>query len=458
MNISRGWIVAGILTVGILLRLAFWLSCPPLWGDEAMLAVSFAELPFSWLSGLRYNQTAPIGFLALSWLVVHVLGDGELVLRLVPLLAGIAALPVFWRLADRLLGWPWSPVALAVFAVSASGVYYSGEAKPYALDILAACVLLLTALRAGEGEVSREGAGWIAVGAVLFSQASVFVLLAGALWLALRGASVRRPALTWLAVALVAAWGYHATMRGSTASLMDDFWAGAFLGASLDPEAYLRGLAGLFDRVLGSPWPAVVGPVALWGLIRSRDPRLLLLVGPLVLVAAASLFGAYPFSTLRPGMRNGRLLVFLLPGIVLVVTIGLRHAGRVRWPLTALLLVLVGFRGVQTTLDAGSVFSRTDVPSVVATVARDPDTLVVPPHMVPAFRYYLDRSEVQVLLLPSTPDVDGSSLESGWVYTDWANRTGLSVFLHRFCRDPCEVTVQGEEVLLRLRAPPRGPR
>ncbi len=440
-----------LLALGTFLRLVFFLSRPPLWGDEAMIAVNFAGDPLSWLHGLRFNQTASFGYLLLSAGVIRVFGDGVLALRAVPLLAGLASLILFQVLARRVLGDPWSVLAVGLLAVSAPAIYYSGEVKPYSLDVLVATGLLLVVL---PGEMSRERAGWAALAAlvgVLFSQASVFVLSGGALWLWFRGPGPgRRLAVLWGLVALAGYLLYSRAMHPGTSALMDSFWADTFLPLRLDLPLYWKAFTGLFDRVLGSPLPWMAGMVGLWGAVHPENRKVAtLLFLPLAVAAGASLLHAYPFSPLRDGPRMGRLFLFELPGLILLVALGLKRLGRAGPVLALTLTVLAGFRGVRAATDPQAVFYRPDITRAIALIRTQPDTVVVPPHIVPLFRYYSEREGLRVALRPAVA-VDGDTFRRAWIYTDRSSRMGEEAFLARYCRNRCRVTRLGTQLLLRV--------
>src|SRR6185503_5885584 len=79
----------------------------------------------------------------------------ELTLRLLPLLAGCASLPLFALLLRQGLGKTGTFTALALFAASAPLVYYASEVKQYSSDVFIALLLLWLA---GEvQELNHEG-------------------------------------------------------------------------------------------------------------------------------------------------------------------------------------------------------------------------------------------------------------------------------------------------------------
>jgi hypothetical protein len=81
-----------------------------LWLDEALLALNiFRRHPLGYLHPLDDNQISPLGFLWGEWIVTELAGTGEKALRFLPLVAAIAALIAFARLARRIEpGWRFS--------------------------------------------------------------------------------------------------------------------------------------------------------------------------------------------------------------------------------------------------------------------------------------------------------------------------------------------------------------
>ena len=112
-RLDAATLTASIVAVGLAWRLVRYLADWPLWGDEAFLAVSVMTRDFLGLTKpLEYHQIAPVGFLWIELAVIRLLGASEWALRLVPFLAGVGSLLLFWRLATRTLRlvqrcWPW---------------------------------------------------------------------------------------------------------------------------------------------------------------------------------------------------------------------------------------------------------------------------------------------------------------------------------------------------------------
>ncbi len=92
------------VALGCLLRIVQYLLDRSLWMDEAYLSLNILHRSFAGLCrALDYHQGAPIGFLLLEKSAVRLWGGSEYVLRLIPLLAGIASVLLFYRLASKVL-------------------------------------------------------------------------------------------------------------------------------------------------------------------------------------------------------------------------------------------------------------------------------------------------------------------------------------------------------------------
>lgn len=326
--------VAACVLLGAGARVAGYARNPSLWLDEAMLALNVvSRTPAQLLQPLDLNQGAPAGYLMLAKLAVVGLGGGELALRLPSLAAGLAGLVVFVRLAYRAVPAPAARVAVVLFALSPYLTGYAAEFKQYGLDAAVAVGLTWLGLPVWRGEAGRGrlvGLAGAGAAAVWFSHPAAFVL-GGVGLAALAGAAARRDRAALLArAAVVGAWVvsfgacYLVSLRqlGANPYLLD-YWAGHFL--PLRPAALTwvpRHVLAFFDNPGGfSPAGVGVGGLAaacaaVGALALARvDWRLLVAVAvPPALAMAASGLRLYPFA--------GRLLLFAVPGAVLLVGYG----------------------------------------------------------------------------------------------------------------------------------------
>ncbi len=370
-QLTRG--VVAFLALAVVLRLARALQNYPMWCDETMLAANLLDRDWTDLAQpLAYRQVCPLGFLALQWLAVRILGFSELSLRLIPLICALASVPVFCLLARRTLGAATTAtfLAVAVFAVSEPLIRYAGEAKPYEVDFLVSLVLLnLTVkwLRAPD-----RGAGLWALAAAVppamaVSLPSVFPIGAIAL-VVLFKLSRRRTAAaalaysgflaaTGLSVATLAAMGQYRMLPADRRYFLK-FWAQAFPPSWREPGALAQWLirantGPLFAFPHGGDsrlvWltPVIFACFALGILLLVRRKRstVALLVLPILLTLAASAMKRYPYG------MSARVGLCLVPSIVLLAAVGAAWicsqagrggAGRLIVPILGILLAIMG--------------------------------------------------------------------------------------------------------------------
>ncbi len=329
-----------VVAAGVLFRVARYASNWPLWGDEAFVAVNLITRSFAGLARpLDYFQITPVGFLWAERTVVAVLGAGEWALRVVPFLAGLASLGLFWRFAEETLGRRAAAMAVALFAASFYPIRHSTEVKPYATDLLLALALTILAYRAW----SRPGSSRTWLGLTLVSALGVwasypliFVASGLGVALAVRVARLRsRPALlAWLAfmAATMASWAVMYVLTARPQSLSAPFyrdmatWEDSFPPIARPWElpwwlvkihtgnmmAYPYG--GNHFGSVATGLLVVVGAFFLWKRNRSLLVLLLAPIGP-ALVAAA--LHRYPYGT------SARVSLYLAPAICLLAGQGL---------------------------------------------------------------------------------------------------------------------------------------
>lgn len=173
-----------VVAVGALLRLPSLGNS--LFGDELSSYFIVTHHSFGGivrlLDGHSVDLTPPLYFL-LSWLVERA-GDSVLALRTVSFASGLAAIPLTYLVGLRTVGRRAALVGAAVMALSPFLVFYSTEARAYALVmalVLGSTLCLLKALES-------QRAGWwvgyaLLMGAAMYTHyTSIFVLAAQFLW------------------------------------------------------------------------------------------------------------------------------------------------------------------------------------------------------------------------------------------------------------------------------------
>jgi uncharacterized membrane protein len=164
---------AAILSTAAALRLSQYI---------AMLALNIVNRSFVELlqPQLDYGQTAPPGFLLVQKLLTALLGNTDYVLRIFPLICGLASIWAMYALAKRLLVDRLSIIAaIALFAVSDRLIYYASEAKQYSSDVLICLLLLLAIARDFDRNLSNQDFVLLAAlgtAALWFSHPALFIL------------------------------------------------------------------------------------------------------------------------------------------------------------------------------------------------------------------------------------------------------------------------------------------
>jgi 4-amino-4-deoxy-L-arabinose transferase-like glycosyltransferase len=198
--------LGAVVAAAALLR--FWtLGLQGLWYDEAMTGWLLRGTPGQLLGAIPHTESTPPLYYLIAWGWVRVFGDTEVGLRSLSALAGVATVVAVFAagrlLASRRVGL----VAAALVAVNPLLVWYSQEARAYALLVLAVAVSLWLFARARERPTPGRLVAWSLAGALALSTHyfAVFVLAPEALMLL----ADRRPRLRWrlLAMAIVAATG-----------------------------------------------------------------------------------------------------------------------------------------------------------------------------------------------------------------------------------------------------------
>lgn len=344
--------VGAALVLGASLRIWQWSAGTSMWYDELRIAQNVRDrgLGELLLEPLAHRQMAPPGFLASVEIATAALGVNEYALRLVPLLMGVLALVLLWRVARRFVtGVPLAGVLL-VSAASPALVWYSGNVKQYSGDVALSLLLVLLALRHVEEETDTRRAGWAAVLGAAAMISSYAAVLTGAVlglvllihWLLHRRPGTTRPlailATGWVVGAGAATWAALRFTSPGVRDFMRDFhasgfapWEDGILAVLLWLPArvflllahymvFLEAEAGVFAVPVAIL--ALVGAVALWSRHRLKG---LLLAAPVL----AALIGGL---TLALPMRH-RLAVYVGAPLLIMGMLGLQTLleRRSRW-------------------------------------------------------------------------------------------------------------------------------
>ncbi|HEY2439008.1 MAG TPA: glycosyltransferase family 39 protein [Solirubrobacteraceae bacterium] len=129
-------LLAAVIRLPTLAEQSFWL-------DEAytvrLVRMSFGGM----LRTIPRTESTPPLYYVLAWVWTHVFGSSEFGLRSLSAVAGIATVPVAYAAARRLAGTRAAAICALLLAVSPLMVWFSQEARAYALAALLSTVTVL---------------------------------------------------------------------------------------------------------------------------------------------------------------------------------------------------------------------------------------------------------------------------------------------------------------------------
>jgi mannosyltransferase len=194
-RVDRALVVITVLAAA----LRFWgLGTQSLWYDEWLTTEAVSGGPGHLLDHVTYREGMPPPFFVLSWAWVRIFGEGELALRALPALFGVATVPVVYAIGRQLGRGPGvARLAALLVAVNPMLVWYSQEARPYSLLALVGAVTVLLYLRADRTRRTGDLAWWgvACAGALAVHYFAVFVVVPEAVGLVALRAFRRRDLL-----------------------------------------------------------------------------------------------------------------------------------------------------------------------------------------------------------------------------------------------------------------------
>jgi mannosyltransferase len=341
------WLVAGLTVLGAALRFAT-LGVQAYHHDEIVTASRILRTHF-WhaMDAVGFSESAPPLYYALAWFWTQVFGTGEWGLRSLSAAAGVATIPVAYFIGRELRDRRAGLVAAALVAVNPMLLWYSQEARSYALVALFGALSLLFCIRALQRGERRDFTWWGVFSALALATHyfAIFPLLAEVLLLARRHGRKAMPGL-WVfggAVLLLAPLAYHQMSYGH-AEWIEKFSLGHRLG-----ETAITFVVGETGDIIGrveQAGPALL-PLALVGTavallaLRGRREERSAAFAPFAVGAAA--IGIPLLSALVPAGKDFVLARNLLPALIpllmaLAVALSVERARRLGTGIAALLL------------------------------------------------------------------------------------------------------------------------
>ncbi len=332
----------GLIALGVIVRAKHYMTNCSLWTDEAWVAVSVSSRSF-WqiLQGVDIFPDLPkppLGFLLLAKGAIMTLGDHEYALRLFSFISGAGALFVFDRLVRVFKDKALTVITLGFFALCPSLIYFSAELKQYSLDLLCGLVLYLVfsdtlGFKLGMRKVILLG--FLGCWAMWMSNAAVFILAAFGITFSLFALWEKRWSCFLRSLLIYGCWmasfwflykNFLSNMASNTTLFQT--WPGAMLEVSLFSKEAIVWMKNIFLAMFSDPLSfsfPVMAFVLFWigffSFVRLKKQGIaFLFLSTILITFLAAMVQKYPF--------RGRLLLFLFPGVLLLVVQGVLAIAR----------------------------------------------------------------------------------------------------------------------------------
>jgi 4-amino-4-deoxy-L-arabinose transferase-like glycosyltransferase len=324
------WIVVGLTALGAVLRFAT-LGLQSYHHDEIVTASRVLRVGFGHaMDAVGFSESTPPLYYALAWVWTQLTGTGPWGLRSLSALAGVLTIPVVYLIGRELRGRRAGLLSAALVAVNPMLLWYSQEARAYALLALFCALSLLYCVRALRQGEKRDFVLWGVFSALALATHyfAVFPLAAEVVFLLRRRGRATWPGLWIIALvaALLAPLVIHQMSYGH-AEWIDKFSLGHRVW-----EAAATFVTGETGDVIGGPerpslaYVPLAFVIAAFGLLTLRGSREEKRAAALPLAVGAVTLGIPLLLAIGPLDKDFVLARNLLPALVpllIVVAIGL---------------------------------------------------------------------------------------------------------------------------------------
>lgn len=401
--------------VGAILR-TYHLGFKPLWLDEAVLYwISNSENLKSVITqnALR-NSTPPLFPILIRYITF--IGDSEEMLRLLPLIAGVASIPAIYFLSRELINKFPAIIVSLIVAVAPTQIKYSQEVREYSLTFLLAILILLFFIKF----LKRQNwkylilmTTFMVLGILTQYGLSLLIISLNMIYLFIlisekqnRKTRLIKWVLSQIVTLTVALSVVYLSLRGQS----------HFFEAASSPNHYLYNaywngtIRSLFTFIQKNSYViikfsfssnmflflTIIGFIFLILNIKYYSNSFLLFLVPMVLTILLAIFGLYPY-------HGDRQDIFLTPMIYLLAGFGINYLWELdkkRWA-TIILFSFPIFSGIIQSIDY---LNSPGVENIIPIVNKlkeskeDDDSVYVYYAAKPAFDYYFRDQKISKVI------------------------------------------------------------
>lgn len=342
MNKPGKWVLFAIV-FGVALRIGFFFVDQNIWRDEANLLLAIQQTSLQDLGlEMPYGQRCAVGP-SLFWKFTMIT-KGWMWVRFPSLVFGIASIFLFRRFLSKFIekDSPVGVTGLWLFAVSPQLILYSNQVKTYGMDVFFLLLMFLQIMELTDKKCKFSV--WknfrflvSSLFVVCCSLVSPFILGTCFVYAVVKLLPTRRALLAWLGVVSVVSavlyWSLYLSQQsdydylqlcwtdlGKFAHFELMWWVEAGFITFFIPFWYLSFLKLFMPMGLlwaGFCFAGIVSSVS--GKTRSK---LIFLLLPTFAALLASMMKFYPYA--------GRLIVFMIPGIIVLGCLGIQQLNRCR--------------------------------------------------------------------------------------------------------------------------------
>ena len=394
-------LLLAICICGVLLRLYIYFKGFSFWCDEGALALNLLERGYLGLfEGLDNLQVAPPIFLVCSKFLMNMFNQEllrDFVLRLIPMVSGIAAIPFFYAfLKNYTKSKSVIFVSLFLFAFNVTAVFYCAQFKQYSTELFVSVLLIFIFYKILFKNIFKYYYLVIIFLAPWFSLSSFFIIGSNILIMLFtqRNRNLLKICASFCVSFLIFYFAFFKSVSAVNYEGMRVWWENGY--GFIDFRHPTRMAIRLGDLFYFNKIQAVLcSGMVLFSILNNYkhfcSKRTLFIYLPIILTFIASALHLYPLQA--------RLILFLLPLFVIVIA-------EYNWKIRNIYLIIICFmcleRTVHHLMNPFEYYTITDARQAVKIVnsnIKPEEKIVLEKVSSYVYLYYLNNKKEDVVIL-----------------------------------------------------------